>query len=402
MLPPTGLFWYDFCYHEGMRSHLFLFMFVAALLMAGCGHHRQPGTILRQTAQQVGRLDKLSYQASILTRDFEARDTQAVDISVWAKKWPSDPVLGYNIRMKKNGEEYIYQSPLLYFIDHHGNEILKINTSYDPHAIARFPVQNSLFDELLYKDFYRQIERSGYRISLKKTTDAHWVIRVDYPPEEEIDDMYRILWIRKKDYLPEKMEYHVTYNQQSYFQQISLAQLVPKAEFDERLFSMAPMLTEYPLKNYLADGHTGNYISIGQPVPEFEHATLSGERITRQSLRGKIVLMDFWYMDCSACQTSFDHLSELQRKYSDQEFMVLGINGIDRDQQALSAYKKKYAINYPLLMADEYTEKRYSIRVYPTLYLIDRQGKLQYIHHGLSEESMVGIEKKIRELISRP
>lgn len=68
----------------------------------------------------------------------------------------------------------------------------------------------------------------------------------------------------------------------------------------------------------------------------------------------------------------------------------------------IAAYKKEYAINYPLLIADEYTEKRYSIRVYPTLYLIDRQGKLQYINRGFSEDSMMHLEKKIRELISRP
>ena len=377
-------------------------MLVAALMGSGCGHQRQPKSILRKTAQQVEQLDKLSYQASILTRDFEVRDTQAVQVAVWAKKWPSDPLLGYKIRLKRNGEEYIYQSPLLFFIDHNGNEILKINTSYDPHAITQFPLQNSLFDELLYKDFYRQIEGPGYHISMENTTHTHWVIRVDYPPEEEIDEMYRMLWIRKNDHMPEKMEYRVSYKKQSYYQSISLSQLVPQADFNEDLFSMAPLLMEYPLKNYLADEHNGNYISIGQPVPEFEHTTLSGERIDWQSLQGKVVLMNFWYMDCSACQSSFTHLAELQRKYGDQEFMVLGINGIDQDREAIRTYKKKYAINYPLLVADEYTEKRYSIRVYPTLYLIDRQGKLQYIHHGVSEDSINLIEQKIRELISRP
>ncbi|MBS3807307.1 MAG: hypothetical protein KGY60_07370, partial [Bacteroidales bacterium] len=287
-----------------MRTHIFIFMLVAALMAVGCGHQRQPKSILRQTAQNISRLDKLSYQASILTRDFEARDTQAVDVSVWAKRWPQDPVMGYKIRLKRNGEEYIYQSPLLFCIDHSDNEILKINTSYDPQAITQYPVQNSLFDELLYTDFYRQIEEPDYRISLEKTTPTHWVIRVDYPPEEEINEMYRTLWIRKNDYLPEEMEYRVSYKNQSYYQSISLAQLVSRADFDEGLFSMAPMLMEYPLKNYLRDEDNGNYISIGQPAPEFEHTTLSGERINGQSLRGKVVLMDFWYMDCSACQSS--------------------------------------------------------------------------------------------------
>jgi len=385
-----------------MRSYIYLFIFLAALMITGCGHQRQPKSILRQTAQRIDRLDKLSYQAIVLTRDFEARDTQAVNLSVWAKKWPSDPVLGYKMRLKINGEEYVYQSPLLYRIDHNMNEILKIHTSYDPHAIARFPVQSSLFDELLYRDFYRQIEGPGYRISLEETTPAHWVIRVDYPPEEEIDQMYRRLWIRKKDHLPGKMEYHVTYNQQSYYQSISLSQLVSKADFEEDLFSMAPMLMEYPLKNYLAGNHGNHYISIGRPVPEFEHSTLSGERISWQSLRGKVVLINFWYMDCSACQSSFEYLTRLQEQFGDQQFMVLGMNGIDRNREALSAYKKKHAINYPLLMADEYTEKRYTIRVYPTIYLIDRHGRLQYIHHGPPGDSINTIENKIRELISRP
>ena len=385
-----------------MRPPVFMFILVAALMAAGCGHQRQPGSILQQTAQNINRLDKLSYQASILTHDFEARDTQAVDVSVWAKKWPQDQVMGYKIRLKRNGEEYIYQSPLLFCIDHNGNEILKINTSYDPQAITQHPIKNSLFDELLYTDFYRQIEGPGYRTSLEKTTPAHWVIRVDYPPEEEINEMYRTLWIRKNDYLPEKMDYRVSYKNQSYYQSISLTQLVSRADFDEDLFSMAPMLMEYPLKNYLKDEDNGNYISIGRSVPEFEHTTLSGERINGQSLRGKVVLMGFWYMDCFACRSSIAHLSELQSKYEDQQFMVLGINGIDHDREAMSAYKKKYAINYPLLIADEYTEKRYSIRVYPTLYLIDRRGQLQYIHHGFSTDSMKQIEKKIRELIARP
>ena len=190
----------------------------------------------------------------------------------------------------------------------------------------------------------------------------------------------------------------VTYREETYYQRTELQHLSTDAGFSKEIFSVGDMLGKYPLKNHLSNNYTNTNLSIGEVVPEFEHPTLEGGLISRRSLKGRVAILAFWYRDCSACFPAFTQLAGLQSRYEEQGFTVVGINSIDRDRNFLEEWKEKHAIHFPILLADEYTENLYRIRVYPTFYLIDRRGILRQMHHGFSDDSMKELKEGIRNL----
>jgi peroxiredoxin/outer membrane lipoprotein-sorting protein len=383
-----------------MKARILYAALLVLFCFSGCQGPRQPEKILLKTTRQISQLDKINYQATVTTSDFGSADSQKVETTLWAQKWAEDPLLGYRIRMKKNGASYIYNPPHLYRVDHQKDNILKINTSHNANALAEFSMERLLFNELLFEDFYRQVQTPGYQKTLEKETSDHWIIRIDYPPEKEISHMSRTLWIRKSNHLPDRMAYRVAYREETYYQRTELQHLSTNAGFSQEIFSASDMLERYPIRNHLSNNSSNINLSIGEMVPEFEHPTLEGGLTSRRSLRGKVAVLVFWYKGCAACSAALTRLDVLQSRYVDQGFTVVGINSIDRERSPLEEWKDKHAISFPILLGDEYTENLYRIRVYPTFYLVDRQGILRHMHHGASDDSMRELTEEIRNLLS--
>jgi hypothetical protein len=218
---------------------------VILVLISGCRHYSSPEGILKQTVKQIRKTDRLTYDASIAIKDFDARDTSFTRVSVWARKMPSDRLLGFKFRMETKDEEYIYNPPELYRLDHPQENLQKINVHEQANIFADLPFQDYLFRELLYDEWYQQIQQPGYSKRLVGNNAQYWIIRIDYPPEEEIGLMYRKLWIGKHNFLPEKMVYRVTYKDQTYYQETRVLRLLTPVELEESFFTAEELMGLY-------------------------------------------------------------------------------------------------------------------------------------------------------------
>jgi peroxiredoxin len=150
------------------------------------------------------------------------------------------------------------------------------------------------------------------------------------------------------------------------------------------------------------------------PAPELVAPRwVSTEPIRLASLRGKVVLLDFWAMWCSQCQIAFPQWRELQKKFSAKGFEILGVTklygrsdteeSLKRDQElnALRNFKVKHQLNYPLAvgkMDDVTNDELYGIASLPTVVLIDRRGNVRHIKRGVGEYRK--LEKQIEKLIN--
>ena len=123
-----------------------------------------------------------------------------------------------------------------------------------------------------------------------------------------------------------------------------------------------------------------NNADTSKIAPDFTLKDLSGNSVSLQQYRGKVVLLDFWATWCLPCRYSIPELVEIQDKYRDQGLVVIGIS-VDDPLQAnnnyLSAYMEKYKINYTILRADEKTTVSYFGNgnfAIPTIFFINRDG----------------------------
>ena len=151
-----------------------------------------------------------------------------------------------------------------------------------------------------------------------------------------------------------------------------------------------------------------------KPAPEPDAPRWIGsEPIKLASLRGKVVLLDFWAMWCSQCVTAFPHWREFQKKFSAKGFEVIGVTklfgrsdteeSLTRDQElnALRKFKAKHRLDYPLAvgkMDDVTNDERFGIGSLPTVILIDRRGNVRHVKRGVGEYRK--LEKQIERLIN--
>jgi thiol-disulfide isomerase/thioredoxin len=118
--------------------------------------------------------------------------------------------------------------------------------------------------------------------------------------------------------------------------------------------------------------------SVGSLAPEIVGKDLAGNRLKLSDYRGKVVMLEFWAGWCPHCRNLFPYQRDLVAKLQDQPFVLLGVNA-DKKAEAASLLRKKVT-SWPSWQ-DGPTgpiAARYRISGYPTVFLIDRQGKIRY------------------------
>jgi thiol-disulfide isomerase/thioredoxin len=100
------------------------------------------------------------------------------------------------------------------------------------------------------------------------------------------------------------------------------------------------------------------------------------------SLRGKLVLVDFWATWCGPCIASIPHLNELQNKYASQGFTILGFT--EQNRAGIEAFLKRTPMVYAIGLEGNDTFDRYGVSGIPRAFLVNETGKI--IWEGSSED----------------
>jgi peroxiredoxin len=132
------------------------------------------------------------------------------------------------------------------------------------------------------------------------------------------------------------------------------------------------------------------------PAPEFSLKDLGGRTVALSSLKGKIVVIDFWAMWCQACKEAFGNLNTIQKDLGDKGVVVVGVNLEKANPQKVAAFVKKAGIGYSVLLDPETsTAKLYNVKGVPSLVVIDKNQDLVKMFRGLNKST----EKEITGLL---
>ncbi|MCP2048449.1 UNVERIFIED_ORG: thiol-disulfide isomerase/thioredoxin [Paenarthrobacter nicotinovorans] len=127
-----------------------------------------------------------------------------------------------------------------------------------------------------------------------------------------------------------------------------------------------------------------------------------GKSLDLESLRGKIVLLDFWTFCCINCLHVLDELRPLEEKYSDV-LVTVGVHSPkfehEADPVALASAVERYEIHHPVLDDPELaTWKAYTARAWPTLVVVDPEGYI--VAHLSGEGHADGLSVLLEELVA--
>lgn len=116
-------------------------------------------------------------------------------------------------------------------------------------------------------------------------------------------------------------------------------------------------------------------VAIGKPAPDFTLQTVDGRSITLSSLRGKVVLVNFWATWCPPCREEMPSMEEMYRNYAPGGLELLAINTDDNGPLVLPDFLKANPHTFPVLMdADAKIQNRYGVFQFPETYVVDRNG----------------------------
>lgn len=119
------------------------------------------------------------------------------------------------------------------------------------------------------------------------------------------------------------------------------------------------------------------------------------------SLRGRVVLVDFWASWCAPCRRSFPWMSALYDRYSAKGLSIVAIN-LDKDRAAADEFLAKYHV--PFLVAFDpsgKTAEAFKVTAMPSSYLISPSGTLLFSHVGFDPKKTAKIETLIQEVCLR-
>jgi cytochrome c biogenesis protein CcdA/thiol-disulfide isomerase/thioredoxin len=131
--------------------------------------------------------------------------------------------------------------------------------------------------------------------------------------------------------------------------------------------------------------------------------TPGNQPLTLASLRGKVVLIDFWTYSCINCQRSLPHVEAWYRAYQQDGLVVIGVHtpefAFEHVTSNISAQAAALGVKYPIAIDNDYgTWNAYSNQYWPAEYLIDPSGTIRHVAFG--EGGYATSEELIRQLLS--
>ena len=139
-------------------------------------------------------------------------------------------------------------------------------------------------------------------------------------------------------------------------------------------------------------------------APEFAPGTwINSEPLTLKSLRGRVVLVDFWTFACYNCRNTLPHVKAWDTKYRDKGLAIIGVHSPELDEErVIDNVRRETAalgISYPVVTDNDYaTWRSYNVEAWPTVFLLDKQGRIRWTHVG--EGAYEETEKMIRRLLA--
>ena len=152
--------------------------------------------------------------------------------------------------------------------------------------------------------------------------------------------------------------------------------------------------------------HSQPALSDEGAMPELKGAVawLNSSPLTRDSLRGKVVLIDFWTYSCINCLRALPYVEGWAAKYKDAGLVVIGVHtpefAFEKDQANVEKAVRDLKVNYPVAIdSDHKIWQAFNNEYWPAHYFIDGKGRIRYHHFGEGEydESERVIQRLLKE-----
>ena len=398
---------------------------LACVLAIGIAHAQtsdEAKDVLRRSREKCQSIRQGHYVMEHKMKYMSDKDTDMVRFTCDFRKLPDDTIYGkaFNMTFEPMDEEANWRGHIIYT----GREQVWI---YDTAAVIQSC--NQWADEIIAgrhnRKFYAALtNKSCYPIPdeehLADSSYSYslWDAELDGRPchlaryrktDYEPDTVYGIntllyevcIWIDKRDYLP--IQYNVFFlneensDTMTQFEVCRLLEFSP--EVDPSRLTLDAIPANLPRRDYVPYTPP-EPLAEGTPAPDWALPTLAGDTVRLADLRGKVILLDFFYKHCAPCCAALPFLQNLHEKYKDRGVVLLGIDPIDNpEKDEMAEFIVKRSITYTVLFSERQLSSIYHIVAFPTLFFIDRDGKIAKVHRGYHPTLEATIEEQLQKML---
>lgn len=141
--------------------------------------------------------------------------------------------------------------------------------------------------------------------------------------------------------------------------------------------------------------------SANDAAPDFQLTTLDGAPVSRHSLRGQVVLVNFWATWCPPCRVEMPGFQDVYDRKRTQGFTIVGVSTDAAGSEHVARYLREHEITYPVAMASGGITRAFGgARALPTSFLLDRQGRIRHTVTGIFAE--IALEQAVNRLLAEP
>lgn len=140
-------------------------------------------------------------------------------------------------------------------------------------------------------------------------------------------------------------------------------------------------------------------VNVGLRAPDIALPLLTGETVNLASLKGKVVLVNFWATWCEPCRDEMPSIERLRRSLASEPFEVLAVN-LAEPVTRIESFLAQLPLSFPILRdPDMQTARAWKARVLPSTYLLDATGRIRYVHLGDLDWSGKAVRARVSELL---
>ena len=140
-------------------------------------------------------------------------------------------------------------------------------------------------------------------------------------------------------------------------------------------------------------------------APEFADGTwINSEALTVKSLRGRVVLIEFWTFGCYNCRNTLPFVKRWHERYGDKGLAVVGVHTPElEDERNIEDVRREVTslgVRYPVVTDNNYsTWHAYDVEAWPTIFVVDKKGQIRWTHvgEGAYDETEQVVQKLLAE-----
>ncbi|MBP6979015.1 MAG: TlpA disulfide reductase family protein [Bacteroidales bacterium] len=403
-----------------MRNLILITGIFGSLLIASCSKP-DAKEILKKSYEKCQSIENGYYEMTHYMKYVSDKDTFSSSFSCYFRKLPEDSIYSsaFHYQNYKDGE---YSRAVLYTGDDFVNYSKKDSTgeimsktlwaedikAYSHNYTFYSPITDKKSypfpDDSAFIDNKHVFEYIGEEM-INNISCYH--VKMNTNPENDSTDMMKTLriendfWICKQDYIPAQysISYDLVMNNDTMYQ--FEKNVLTKYELnnlkDEEQLNLSSIPSYITLKDY-KPYKSPELLPKDTIAPQWSLVSLNDETIKLSHLKGQLVLIDFFYKSCYPCMLALPVLQDLHVRYYDKGLRIIGIDPYDtKEKDDIDNFLSKRGVTYTVLLGGKDAAKEYHVSGYPTIYLIDKEGKILFTQVGYGE----GTEKELEEIIKQ-